>query len=117
MQAVLREASRASARAAAVWAARVQRVHEVGKEAIRAASTYIDGAVKRQVVEWQSRSWGDRWAEEWEASRILREWGLGEEVACAECSSSVPAEYSSVDRPASAAASTLLARGGKRPRA
>ena len=50
-----------------------------------AAAAYIDGAAKRQMVEWQSRSWWDRWTEEWEASRILCEWGLGEGVARARC--------------------------------
>ena len=50
---------------------------------------------------------------EWEASRVLREWGLSEGASHIAGSSAVPDEYARVDRPASANASALALSSGE----
>ena len=72
-------------------------------EVAQRAHAYLEAATARQVAEWRSREWAEQWRLGWEVNRVLHEWGMGE-------------QYSRVDRPASAAESTLSPAHGKRAR-
>ena len=92
-----------SARARAVWEARVNEVCREGREVVGRAQDIVAAAVAQQEAEWHSRVWAEQWSLEWQASRMLHEWGLGE-------------QYYRADWSASANESTLSPVLGKRSR-